>query len=119
MDPLKVIKKITNEIIQHLDLISFAFPFIKMMVTWAYIAGWEEGRQNNCKRHPVVQMDQYGKIIETYRSIKDASRAVETHRSSIENVCRGKCHSCKGFHWKYIEDTEQIKEIVEGWQNKL
>lgn len=120
MDPLKIVEKITNEIIQHFRLPhKLCFPFIKKAVTWAFVTGWEEGLQHNSKRRPVIQINKYGNIIRTHRSIKDASRTVETHRSSIENVCRGKKHSCKGFHWRYIEGAEQINEIIEGWQKKL
>jgi len=119
MDPLKVVEKATNEIIKHLNLTHFAKPFIKKIVTWVYVAGWEEGLQHCAGRRPVVQMDEYGNIIKVFRSIKDAGRAVGTDRTNIKNVCKGKKHSCKGFHWRYVEGIEQIKEIVEGWQKKL
>lgn len=120
MDPLKVSEKIANEIVKHFQLPhTVCFSFIKKMVSWAYVAGWEEGTQHTSKRRPVVQMDQHGNVIKIYRSIKDASRTVGTHRSSIENVCKGKKNSCKGFHWRYVESPKQIKKIVEGWQKKL
>ena len=118
MDPLKVVEKATNEIIRNLRLPhTICFSYIKKIVSWVYVAGWEEGMQHN--RRPVIQMDEYGKVIKIHRSIKDASRAVETHRDSIKDVCKGRKHSCKGFHWRYIETPEQIKEILEGWQKKL
>lgn len=116
MDPLRIIEKLTLEII---DQKTPDPDFIHQRLIWVFVAGWEEGIQHHSKRKPVIQMDQYGNIIKIHRSIKDAKNAVGSHRSSIENVCRGKKNSCKGFHWRYVEDPKQIKKILEGWQKKL
>lgn len=119
MNPLKIVEKITNEIIQHLSLTHLAYPFIKNMIIWVYVAGWEKGISYKKGNTPVIKMDKYGKILDTYESISDAAKKNQLHAQGINAVCKGRAHTHGRFCWKYIEDQKQIREITEGWQNKL
>ena len=116
MDPLKTIRKLASEITDQKTLHP---DFVYQRVLWTFVVGWEEGLQYCSRRRPVMQLDKYGNIIEIHRSLKDAGAAIGVSGASIRNVCKGKKHSCKGFHWRYIESPEQIKKILEGWQSKL
>ena len=116
MDPLKIIRKLASEIT---DQKKPNPDFVYQRIVWAFVTGWEEGLQHCAGRRPVAQMDQYGNVIKIHRSIKDAARAVKSGSTGIKDVCKGKQHTHKGFHWRYVEGAEQIKKIIEGWQSKL
>jgi len=116
MDPLKIIRKLALEIIDQKECCP---DFVHQRILWAFVAGWEEGLQHCSGRKPVIQLNQYGKIINIFRSMKDAGKIPGCNITGINAVCKGRRHSCGGSHWRYVEGGKQIKKIVEGWQNKL
>jgi len=116
MDPLKIIQKLTIEIT---DQKVFDAYFIRDRIAWAFVAGWEEGVQYCSGRRPVVQMDQYGRVIKIYKSEKDAGKIDGFDQTAINAVCKGRRHSCSGFLWKYVDNPIEIKKILNEWQNKL
>ncbi len=120
MDPYHVVETLSKEIIKHFRLPhKICFPFIKKMVTWAYVIGWEEGVNQKGKKTPVIQMDEYGNIIETHKSLTIAARKTNTSKSNISRVLKGKQHSAGGFLWRKVNDPKKIRKILEGWQDKL
>ncbi len=121
MDPCHVVETLSKEIIKHFRLPhKICFPFIKKMVTWAYVIGWEEGvNKSGGVKSPVIQMDEYGNVIDTHKGIRIAAKKTKTSRSSISQVIQGKLHSAGGFLWRKVNDPKEIHKIIEGWQDKL
>lgn len=116
MDPLKIIQKLTIEIT---DQKVFDAYFVRDRIVWAFVAGWEKGLYQHSGRRPVIQMDQYGKVIKIHKSMKDAGKIDGFDQTGINAVCKGRRHSCGGFRWKYVDNPQQIKKILEGWQKEL
>lgn len=50
---------------------------------------------------PVSQYSKDGKLIATYRSIKEASDYTKINRSHIGSVCKGDRKTAGGFIWKF------------------
>ena len=121
MDPRHVVEKCTTEIIDHFHLPrKICFPFIKKVISWVYVAGWEEGvNKSGGVKSPVIQMDEYGNIIDTHKGIRVAAKKAKTSRTSISNVLRGKQHLAGGFTWKIVTDPDEIHKILHGWQDEL
>ena len=120
MDPRHVVEKCTKEIIDHFHLPrKICFPFIKKVISWVYVAGWEEGKQQKGKRQPVVQMDEYGNLIKIHKSARVAARCCDTHKANINKVIQGHQHMAGGFTWKRVNDPDEIHKIIEGWQDEL
>lgn len=120
MDPRHVVETLSKEIITHFRLpYKICFPFIKKMVTWVYVIGWEEGMKQKGKREPVIQMDLYGNIIKIHKSLTVAARKSNIDKSSISKVLKGKQHSAGSFLWRKVNDPKEIHKIIEGWQEKL
>ena len=118
MDPHRVVEKVTTEIIDHFRLPkTVCFPFIKKMLSWVYVAGWEEGMKQKGTRNPVMQTDEYGNIIKIHPSLSIAARRTHTTKSNISKVLNGKSHSAGGFLWRKVNDPKQIHKILEGWQD--
>lgn len=62
----------------------------------------ERLRNNNTKS--VQQIDlQIGITINSFRSIREASRITNIERASIGKCCQGILKSAGGYYWKYIE----------------
>lgn len=120
MDALNVVEKLTKEIIKHFRLpYKICFPFIKKVLSWVYVAGWEEGMKQSQHRKPVMQLDQFGNVIKIHNSIKSAASFIDTDRSNISKVVKGKQHLAGGYKWRMVSNPEEMKEILEGWQNEL
>ena len=118
MDPYRVVELVTTEIIEHFRLPKkLCFPFIKKMVSWVYVAGWEEGRQQKGKRQPVLQMDEYGNVIKIHKSARAAARRCNIDKGAINKVIQGHQHTAAGFLWKWVNDPKEIHKIIEGWQD--
>lgn len=84
----------------------------------------EKIRQSNIGRHHTNEAKYKIKInsakakkvicIETgiiYISVREASRVLNIHPSSISAVCRGNRKTSHGFTWRYIDDEGNIQEI--------
>ena len=118
MDPYRVVEQVTTEIIEHFRLPKrLCFPFIKKMVSWVYVAGWEEGRLQHRHRKPVIQMDEYGNMIEIHPSLSVAARRTKTTKFQISKVLNGKTYSAGGFLWRKVNNPKQVHKILEGWQD--
>ena len=49
---------------------------------------------------------------ELFRSVSSAARAYGLWNSLVCNVCKGKLHTCGGYHWRYAEDCELDNDDV-------
>ena len=50
---------------------------------------------------PVVQKSKDNKVVNYYKSITEAAKAVGVHHGNISKCCRGKTKSSGGFNWEY------------------
>ena len=120
MDPLHVVEKCTKEIIENFRLPErICFPFIKKVLSWVYVAGWEEGTRSLSTRTPVIQLDKFGITIEIHRSLTDAARKTRISKSNISEVINSKQNSAGGYGWRRVSNPEEIDKILNGWQNEL
>ena len=55
------------------------------------------------KRIPIKQYTRDGKFIQEFASQHEASRELNLHQSSINNVLKGQRKTCGGFVFKYKE----------------
>jgi group I intron endonuclease len=51
-------------------------------------------------------LDLEGNLIKIYYKIADAARELNCSDSSILDVLRGRCKTCKGFKWEYFDYQE-------------
>ena len=77
---------------------------------------WEQRRQDYAERSgvkifPKVVCMETGEIFE---QPKAAAEKAGIHPSNITQVCRGEQLSAGGFHWKYVNETEQQREKREA-----
>ena len=55
------------------------------------------------KTRKVIQLDINGNIINTYNSIKEASKTTSISTTSITSVCKGRRITTGGFKWAYLD----------------
>ena len=65
----------------------------------------------------------YPKVIcvetgEVFEQPKCAAEKVGVHPSNITKVCRGEQLSAGGFHWRYLNESEELREARENLQEK-
>ena len=58
----------------------------------------------------VVQLDIYGKYINTFESCRAAERAMGKNGSVINACCRGDIHTAYGYVWVYADEYELNKD---------
>jgi len=120
MDPKHVVETITTEIIEYFRLPKkLCFAFIKKRISWVYVIGWEEGRQQGRQRHPVMQLDEFGNLIKIHKSLTVAARRTKVTKGNISKAMTDKHHSAGGFLWQKVNDPKKIHKILEGWQDEL
>lgn len=61
----------------------------------------KKGKSSNRKGKPVNQFSLDGKLISTYKSIKEAAVHNNIDKCNIGSVCKGIRKSAGGFIWKY------------------
>lgn len=54
------------------------------------------------RRKEVIQLDEQGVVINTFKSVAEASKAAGTSKTCISRVCRGERKSTQGYVWKYL-----------------
>ncbi len=67
---------------------------------------------NRKNKKAVCQYSLNGEYINTYSSIREASRITKTNASMIGSCCSGKNHTANGFLWKYKTDKNIPKYIA-------
>ena len=67
--------------------------------------------ENNPKSKPVIQIDlNTNEIIKVWASAMEAERQGEFNNSAINQCCRGKRKSHKGYKWMYLYDYNKLSE---------
>ena len=64
----------------------------------------ERNKVFNARATSIVQLDSDGKLINEFKSIRDASSKTNINRLCIANVCKGKQNHAGGFKWMYYQD---------------
>ena len=79
-----------------------------------FLCGSSEGRYYIGKRtfrgfniEKVLQFTLSGEYITTFKSIKDAVKAVNGNHSAICSCCKGRRSIAYGYKWKYVNDLCQ------------
>ena len=57
------------------------------------------------RERPVTQMDEYGKIISEFTSVKSASLSTGISSTVISFTCSGRQNTGGGFHWRYKKEN--------------
>lgn len=82
---------------------------------WMYKTDYENGKIKEYKNNhlrPVVQLHKNGDFIAEYSSVKNASKATNTHESSIIMCCNNIYQTAGDFLWKYKEDYNPSVQII-------
>lgn len=58
----------------------------------------------------VDKFDLNGNLIETFKSLTDAAKSINTAKGNIYACCRGRLKTLKGFIWKYHTEKEEDNE---------
>ena len=66
------------------------------------------------KKHtkPVVQLSQSNEVLNTFKSISLAAKAVGGIPSNISSCARGKLKNCYGYKWRYADEASCYKTKV-------
>ena len=70
---------------------------------------------NNYRKTPIVAIDKNGKV-KIFESKRECARQLNLNRGNIYNCLRGRCKTCKGYTFKYVEELESgiYEGITEG-----
>ena len=60
----------------------------------------KEKLRNSSTKYFVYQYSKYGELLNTFKGMHNAAKAVNTDYNSIKRACDGKAKTCKGFIWK-------------------
>ena len=59
-------------------------------------------------------------VITTYKSINDAARAVNVHKSAIQLALKGETQSCANYYWKYHDENKDFSNYhITSWKKKV
>jgi len=111
MEPKKITKILTTEIIKHFSLSYTANDFINQRLDWVLGIGFNLGRTHgvNTFRKPVVKYTNEKGILQVYESVKTAANANNIHQSNISRVCLGQKKTAGGFKWRYLNPNDYYK----------
>jgi len=102
MDQDKTCEKLTGEIITELRLpVKLYWPVIFQKFQMAYAVGFNEGRVNHHQCREIIQMDKFGKVLKTWKSIQSARRGLGTNHADIIGCLKGRRHTAGGYKWRY------------------
>lgn len=79
---------------------------IEQRLNWAYVIGNESKPGNKGKG--VIQLDNSGKYIATFQSIREAGEQIGTQYQNIQKVITGKRHSAGGYLWMLESDYKKL-----------
>jgi hypothetical protein len=74
-------------------------PVVTRYMQMMYCIGFDERTKGNSKA--VIQLDQYGNVLNEFESSAFASRLTGANESTIRACCKGRRNKAGGFHWKY------------------
>lgn len=71
----------------------------------------------------VVQYDLNGTFIKIWKSAKEIEKFLNIKQNNIQRCCSGNFKQSAGFIWKYLDDINNIEDVIEGIpiekQNKI
>lgn len=85
-----------NNSLSNLDLIS---P--KDNCNWGKRTEKNIKNRNHIYRRTVYQYSDKGKLVNSYKSVREAERATGFNEPNIAKACRGKFKLYKGYRWSY------------------
>lgn len=68
---------------------------------WSYELKEPFFRECDLRNKEVLQLDSYGRFIQNFKSVSEASRKTGVSKSCIARVCRGEREMSQGFKWMY------------------
>ncbi len=90
--------KVSEEYKNRLRSEKKGIPLPRKMIEAAAIA----------KHNPVNQYSLDGVFIKRWDAIKFAAQAVGAFHNNISHCCQGKIKTCKGFIWKYADQSTNL-----------
>jgi hypothetical protein len=121
MDRDKAIQELHDTFMARteLDTISWAARISKELMealSMSLGVGYDLGRHEIYYTHNkvVVQLDDYGNIVNTYSSINLAASSMEGDSSNIRACLSEKQHTAYGYHWKLLSNLYNKTEEEES-----
>jgi len=110
MDRDKVIQECANQFMVRTRLNEISWQGVILeelrdVLEMLYGVGYDHGR-DEIKFHQareVLQMGEYGIVISSYKSVREAARAVEGNASNIRAVLSGRQHTAYSFQWRWAD----------------
>ena len=99
----------------HLDEVSQGEEIgkaLKDVLTYSYGVAYDHGRADILfyEGKSVLQLDDYGNVVETHVSIRRAARAIGGNASNIRHVIQGRQHQAYGYSWMYENKANYNKK---------
>jgi hypothetical protein len=73
-------------------------------------------RLRNTKRvvYPVQKLDEYGRVLASYSSAKEAALECNLFLSGILNACAGRQKLCGGFVWRFKNEEDRLLRLEQN-----
>jgi hypothetical protein len=98
----KVIKSAMTEILQQVPLQFEQFSTIEKYLNYVYEIGVHRAKQKgNPSRNQCIEQIYSGRVIDTFKSIADASRKVGISAEAIRKVLINENNTAAGYFWRY------------------
>lgn len=98
----RAIEKASAELIKLIPMHFESYAVLKQYLNYLYTIGFYRGRQRGNKgREKAVQQIYKGVLINEFKSITEASRAVGISIEAIRKVVIGENNTAGGFYWRY------------------
>ena len=115
MEQRDAVKKAMLSIKMEETIPTTYYPFIRVYLNQLYVVGWEQGRSDMCQ-HTSKMVGQYslgGALINTFKSIREASKRTGYHKNTINyhlknSILKDNYTPRSGCIWKYITIKEEV-----------
>jgi len=98
----KVIKSAMTEILHQVPLHYENFCTIEKYLNYVYEIGVHRAKQKgNPSRNQCIEQIYSGRVIDTFKSIADASRKVGISAEAIRKVLINENNTAAGYFWRY------------------
>ncbi len=98
----KVVKSAMSEILRQMPLQYEHFCTIEKYLTYVYEIGYYRASQKGNKgRNTMVEQVHLGKVINTFKSIADASRTIGISGEAIRKVLIKENNTAGGYFWRH------------------
>ena len=110
MDIDKAVQKALDELKTQNSYLPIHENLVRQYLSMMYAIGYDEGRQKRATSHPILQLNKFGKPIDTFESAAAAERKTSVSATHIIKVCKGRAHTAGKYFWKYADSVNQVKE---------